>query len=155
MSTNIARLTSNSASGDPFETVCVAAAAIVLRYPSSESRIWFGSGSGPAYAVCCRRSSCPCGSFIAEPPIIAEPPKVFSSPYMADLARCFARKNSLKVVFHAVQVFWSSEIFYHYLVSVAYSPDCSSDFSAPACIYLSCLTSFPAWTFSVSLPLHW
>ena len=32
--------------------------------------------------------------------------------------------------------------FYHSRFSVSYSPDCSSDFSAIACIYLSCMTSF-------------
>ena len=39
VSTDIAKLADNSASGPPFATVCVAAAAILAKYPSRESRI--------------------------------------------------------------------------------------------------------------------
>ena len=39
VSTEIARLAANSASGPPFSEVCVDAAAIFFRYPSSESII--------------------------------------------------------------------------------------------------------------------
>ena len=48
VSTEIARLAANSASGYPFAAVCLAAAAILLRYPSSESIVLFVSGDIPA-----------------------------------------------------------------------------------------------------------
>ena len=47
----IARLADNSASGTPFTKVCVAAAEIFSRYPSSELGILFGSGNGTAEAL--------------------------------------------------------------------------------------------------------
>ena len=68
VSNDTARLAANSASGPPWSYVCVDAAAILLRYPSSESVIWWVS----------------CAPFVCVlffvPPKITEPPKGFSSP---------------------------------------------------------------------------
>ena len=137
VSTEIARLAANSASGPTFATVCVTAAAILFKYPSSKSIILFVSGSGPAVVGFPPLRSCAFVVFSAAAPNIADPPKGFSSPSWAASERLFVTYASQKVVFHSVQVFWSSGIFYHSRVYVLYSPDWSSNFSATSCIYLS------------------
>ena len=48
VSTDIARLAANSASDPPFATVWVAAAAMLSKYPSSKSSIWFVSWGVPS-----------------------------------------------------------------------------------------------------------
>ena len=119
VSSEIARLAVNSAYGNLFRKVCVTSTVMLSRYPSSESRIWFGNGTGPVESVGPCRRSWPCTSFTAEPP------KNLSSPSLATSARLFAIYASLKVVFHYIQVFWSPGSFDHSLVSVSYSPDWS------------------------------
>ena len=144
VSTEIDRLAANSASGPPFAAFCVAAAAILSRYPSSKSIILFLIGAGPADVGYPRRRSCSFVVFSAEAPKTAEPPKGFSSPSQAASARLFATYASRKVAFHAVQVCWLSGSFHHSCVSLSYSPNWRINFSATACIYSSCMTSFPA-----------
>ena len=105
------RLDATSASGPPFAKICVAAAAILSRYPSGESSILFVSRDGPMDAVYPCLLSGPFFPFTNEPPITAEPPKGFPSPSLAASARLFATYTYLKVSFHAVQVFWLSGSF--------------------------------------------
>ena len=102
VSTDIAILSANSTSGPYFTTVFVSAAAILSRYPSSESSIWFVSGDGPMDAVFPRLCSCPFFYFTAEPLMTAETPKGFSSPSRDNSAHLFATYAFLKVDFHAV-----------------------------------------------------
>ena len=86
-STEISRLAANSASGPPFFAICIAAAAILSRYPSSESVIWSVSGAERTVFWCSRLRS---GSFAGAALNIAEPPKGSSSPSRAASARLFA-----------------------------------------------------------------
>ena len=90
VSTEIARLAANSASGPPFDAVCVAAAAILFNYPSSNSIILFVSGPGPAIFWCSRLRSCFFAFFSGAAPNMAEAPKGFSSPYQAASEHRFA-----------------------------------------------------------------
>ena len=113
VSIEIARLTANSDSGPTFATFCVAAAAMLSRWPLSESSILFGSGAGLEEVVCSNSLKFPCALFTAEPM------KGFYFPSLAALANCLATYTSLKVFFHAVQVCWSSGSFDHSLVSVS------------------------------------
>ena len=87
--TEIARLADNSASKPLFAAVCMAAAAIFSKYPSSESIIWFVSGGFPTVFLCsCLHSFLL--AFSGAAPNRAEPQKYFSSPYRAASARLFA-----------------------------------------------------------------
>ena len=133
VSTETARLAVNSARGVPVAAVCIAAAAMLSRYPSKDSRIWWDIVG--VFSVCS-------GSFLTgATPNCAEPPKVFF-PSLAASERLFATYAARNVVFQSSQVWSSSGSFDHSRVSVSYSPDCRSDFNATACNYLSLITSF-------------
>ena len=100
------------------------------------------SGAGPAVVGFLLLRSCAFVVFSAAAPNIAEPPKGFSSPSWAVSERLFATYASWKTVLNTVQVCWSSRSFDHSRVSVSYSPDWSSNFSATTYIYSSRMTSF-------------
>ena len=115
VSTDISRLAANSASGTPFAAVCVASAAMLSKYPSSESSIWFVSWGLPSVFLWSYL-------FWGAAPNSADPPNFFSSPSLAASARPFATYAALKVVFRYDQVFLSSGSFDHSRVSVSYLP---------------------------------
>ena len=100
VSTEIARLAANSASGPPFAAAYVAADAILSKYPSSESSIWFVSWGFPTVFLRSCLRCCQLG-FSGAAPNRAEPPEGFSSPSWAAFARLFATYASRKVVFHS------------------------------------------------------
>ena len=58
VSTEIAILAANSASGPSFAAVCVANAAILYKYPSIKPIIWLVSGGVPAVFWCSLLHSC-------------------------------------------------------------------------------------------------
>ena len=134
MSTEISRIASNSASGPPFAAICVAVEAILSKYPSSESIIFFVSGVGPAVVGFPLLHSCAFVVFSAAALNIAETPKGFYFPSRAASDHLFATYASRKFFLHNFQVCWSSVSSYHSYVSVLYSPDWISNFSATACI---------------------
>ena len=87
--TEISRLVAKFASWPPFAAVCVAAATILSKYPSSKPIIWFVSRAGSAVFWCSCLRSC-YFPFSGAAPNISEPPKVFSSPSWEALARRFS-----------------------------------------------------------------
>ena len=125
VSTDTARLAANSARGVRFAAVCVAAAAMLSRYPYNESSIlWYIVGG--LLSVC--SGSFPTGAG----PNCAEAPKVFCSPSLTASERLFATYAAQNVVFQSSHVWSASGIFDHSRVSVSYSPDCRRDFNATA-----------------------
>ena len=110
VSTETARLAANSTRGVPVAAVCVAAAEMLSRQSSKESRIlWeivgvfsFCSGSFPTCAT----------------PNSSEPPKGFCSPSLAASERLFATYAAQNVVFQSSQVWLSSVSFDHSQVSI-------------------------------------